>query len=234
MSRTLCQHCQRPTRACICTFIIAINNTIPVIVLQHPNEVKHSKGTVALLAKSLKRCQVIVGENFNDNVELSQVLSQYHALLLYPSEQAEVLSFSSAIKRNQAKAQQRAKTQQKERCLILLDGTWKKAYRMFMLSEKLQALPQVCLPEKLANSGQYLIRKVAKANALSSLEACCYALTLLESHESESDESYNKNDSKSKEQNRGESIELSRYQPLLNKFAQFNQFQLLFRQNQNR
>jgi len=190
-------------------------------MLQHPNEVKHSKGTVALLAKSLKRCQVIVGENFNDNVELSQLLNKYHALLLYPSEQAEVLSWSASINRDQVKTQQRTKTQQKERCLILLDGTWKKAYRMFMLSEKLQALPQVCLPEKLANSGQYLIRKVAKANALSSLEACCYALALLE------------NSDESKEENGEESLDLSRYQPLLNKFAQFNQFQLLFRENSN-
>jgi len=221
MSRTVCSNCQRPTKACICTFITAISNTIPVVMLQHPNEVKHSKGTVALLAKSLKRCQVIVGENFNDNVELSQLLNKYHALLLYPSEQAEVLSWSASINRDQVKAQQRTKTQQKERCLILLDGTWKKAYRMFMLSEKLQALPQVCLPEKLANSGQYLIRKVAKANALSSLEACCYALALLE------------NSDESKEENGEESLDLSRYQPLLNKFAQFNQFQLLFRQNQN-
>ncbi len=232
MSRILCQHCQRPTKACICTFITAINNTIPVVILQHPNEVKHSKGTVALLAKSLKRCQVIVGENFNDNAALLQVLNQYHALLLYPSEQAEVLSWSVSINQNQVKAQQSTTEQvkERERCLIILDGTWKKAYRMFMLSEKLQALPQVCLPDKLANSGQYLIRKVAKANALSSLEACCYALALLE----DSDGNYDEQGAKSKAENREESLDLSRYQPLLNKFAQFNQFQLLFRQNQNR
>ncbi len=222
MSRILCHHCQRPTKACICTFITAINNTIPVVILQHPNEVKHSKGTVALLAKSLKRCQVIVGENFNDNAELLQVLNQYHALLLYPSEQAEVLSGSANTHQYPIKAQQN----EKEPCLILLDGTWKKAYRMFMLCEKLQALPQVCLPEKLANSGQYLIRKVAKANALSSLEACCYALALLEKHARKND--------KNKEQSEEEPLNLSRYQPLLNKFAQFNQFQLLFRQNQKR
>jgi len=202
-----------------------------VVILQHPNEVNHSKGTVTLLAKSLKLCQVIVGESLNDNAELSQVLNQYHALLLYPSEQAEVLSWSTSINRGQVKAQQRTKAQvkEKERCLIILDGTWKKAYRMFMLSEKLQALPQVCLPKELANSGQYLIRKVAKANALSSLEACCYALTLLEN----SDESYDKQGAKSKAENGKKLLDLNRYQPLLNKFAQFNQFQLLFRKNSN-
>ncbi len=218
MSRTLCQHCQRPTKACICTFITPINNAIPVVILQHPNEVNHSKGTVALLAKSLEHCQIIIGEDFSDNPELAQVLSQYHAMLLYPSEKSEVLSLQSSNK-------SKRKDITKELCLIMLDGTWKKAYRMFMLSKNLHSLPQVCLPESLANSGQYLIRKVAKENALSSLEACCYALALLE----DDGESYIVQRVKSNE----EHLDLYRYQPLLNKFAQFNQFQLSFRQNKN-
>ncbi|MCW8834441.1 MAG: DTW domain-containing protein [Colwellia sp.] len=204
MSRALCQHCQRPGKACICAFITAIDNTIPIVVLQHPNEVDHSKGTVALLTRSLKHCQIIVGENFTNNEELATVLAQYQALLLYPSEDAKVLAF-------QANGMINIENSSKAHCLVILDGTWKKAYKMFMLSENLQRLPQVCLPESLANNGQYLIRKVAKANALSSLEACCYALALLEGNNN--------------------SLALKRYQPLLNKFAQFNQFQLSFRHN---
>lgn len=210
MSRLLCSHCQRPIKACICAFTSIIDNTIPVVILQHPKEVNHSKGTVTLLAKSLKHCQIIVGENFNDNIELAQVLNQYHTLLLYPSEQAEILSLTAV-----SKLKEKEKNNGRETCLIILDGTWKKAYKMFMLSKNLQALPQVCLPETIANNGQYLIRKVAKNNALSSLEACCYALALLETSQ--------END-----------FTMQRYQPLLNKFAQFNQFQLSFRQNQHR
>jgi DTW domain-containing protein YfiP len=87
--------------------------------------------------------------------------------------------------------------------LILLDGTWKKAYKMFKLSKNLCGLPQISLPEALASAGQYHIRKVAKKNALSSLEACCYALELFE-----------KND---------------KYQQLIDKFVEFNAFQLSFR-----
>jgi len=189
-----------------------------VVILQHPNEVNHSKGTATLLTKSLQRCQIIVGENFNDNVELSQVLSQYHAMLLYPSDKSTVLSLDSGHKNKR-------KNTAKALCLIILDGTWKKAYRMFMLSKNLQSLPQVCLPDSLANSGQYLIRKVAKENALSSLEACCYALALLEN----ADESNRENSTKGSEKH----LTLHRYQPLLNNFAQFNQFQLSFRQNKN-
>jgi len=216
MSRTLCQQCQRPKIACICDFICKIDNRTSVLVLQHPSEIKQTKGTVALLSRSLSNCQVLVGENFSQHDELNTMLAQHQALLLYPSAQAQVLSFTnneldnSDIKHD--------KKSQLPKLLIILDGTWKKAYRMFMLSSNLQALKQVCLPNTLANSGQYLIRKVAKKNALSSLEACCFALALLDS---ELDE---------KEVNVAKLlVDCGLYQGLLNKFAQFNQFQLSFR-----
>jgi DTW domain-containing protein YfiP len=105
--------------------------------------------------------------------------------------------------------------------LVIIDGTWKKAYRMFMLSKKLQGLPQVCLPKSIACSGNYSIRKVAKKNALSSLEATCYALAMLESADNKT--------------GTGTTVIganfAGNYQPLLEKFKQFNIFQLSFRPN---
>jgi len=215
MARDLCMKCQRPTKACICSFICKIDNKISVLVLQHPSEVNQTKGTVALLQRSLKNCQIIVGENFSDNNELNNVLTKHQALLLYPSEKAQDITlFSSDLRQENLQLKQN-----KPLLLIILDGTWRKSYRMFMLSKNLQTLPQVCLPEHLANKGQYLIRKVAKKNALSSLEATCYALTVLESK-------LTKNELAKKEQVLGN----EHYQPLLNKFEKFNLFQLSFRE----
>jgi len=224
MSRILCLSCQRPEKACICDFTTDITNDIHVVVLQHPSEVSQTKGTVALLAKSLRSCQVLVGENFSENEEFLRVQEQYQAILLYPGEHARVLNsenISQLIGSTAGYGQSQSKLKDNDKlatkkaiCLVVLDGTWKKAYRMFMLSKNIQLLPQVCLPDELANSGQYLIRKVAKNNALSSLEASCYALALLE----EESDSF-----KISPDNAG------KYQPLLNKFLQFNQFQLSFR-----
>ncbi|MCJ8297210.1 MAG: DTW domain-containing protein [Colwellia sp.] len=230
MSRTLCPNCHRPEKACICAFTADIANEIQVVVLQHPSEVSHTKGTVALLAKSLRKCQVLVGESFDDEQEFLQVMAQYQLVLLYPSEQAHFLDEDVRIKLHncqsntqdgphtqltQYRLQVSIENKSKPLCLVILDATWKKAYRMFMLSTKLQQLPQVCLPDHLANAGQYHIRKVAKKNALSSLEASCYALAILEQDEQDclpiSPEHAGK------------------YQPLLEKFQQFNQFQLSFR-----
>ena len=230
MSRTLCPICHRPQKACICAFTAEIKNDIHVVVLQHPSEVSQTKGTVALLAKSLQSCQVIVGESFDEEACFLQMMEQYQLVLLYPGEQAQTLNHQlvrQLSNREQSNenpeitSKDKAKLKAKPLCLVILDGTWKKAYRMFMLSTKLQQLPQVCLPDYLANSGQYLIRKVAKKNALSSLEASCYALAILE-------QVYD-----SAEQGNDALLVTSehagKYQPLLEKFKQFNQFQLSFR-----
>ena len=182
-------------------------------MLQHPSEVNQTKGTVSLLKRSLKACQVLVGEDFTENTELNEILAQHQALLLYPSERSDVLTLITNTIENSTVV----RSEDKPKLLIILDGTWRKAYRMFKLSTNIQALKQVCLPEYLANNGQYLIRKVAKKNALSSLEATCFALAMLDG------ELLNyKYDNQKK-------IDCGRYQTLLNKFAQFNQFQLSFR-----
>ncbi|NQY86149.1 MAG: DTW domain-containing protein [Colwellia sp.] len=245
MSRILCQQCQRPTIACICNFICTIDNPTAVLVLQHPSEVKQSKGTVALLSRSLSHCQVIVGENFSQHSELNILLASHQTLLLYPSAQAQVLTWTKNELDNTDISHD--KKRQQPKLLIILDGTWKKAYRMFMLSSNLQALTQVCLPDTLANSGQYLIRKVAKKNALSSLEACCFALALLDNQLSENELSEGpldknqlsenvlvENQSTDKALNNiSQNFDCGLYQDLLNKFAQFNQFQLSFRPSTN-
>ncbi|QBG34763.1 tRNA-uridine aminocarboxypropyltransferase [Litorilituus sediminis] len=214
MPRVLCQACQRPEKACICDYIVPVNNAIKVVVLQHPSEVTQAKGTVSLLSRSLQNCQVLVGKDFSANSDLLQILANYHCLLLYPSDNAQTLN-DSYIKTLADKklSQVKAGDNVGQLCLIILDGTWKKAYRMFMLSSKLHDIDHICLPEKIASQGQYLIRKVAKVNALSSLEACCYALAMLEGGNQLVDNEIN----------------AGIYQVLLDKFAQFNAFQLSFR-----
>jgi DTW domain-containing protein YfiP len=205
MSRVICQQCQRPEKSCICSFAINIDNQLPVIVLQHPSEVKQSKGTVSLLQQSLANVEVIVGEFFDECEVLKQRLRQYEGkiALLYPSEQAIELSFTSANSANNNPIDYIDNQLNEIKCIILLDGTWKKAYRMFMLTPCLHHIIHIVLPQGITSL--YEIRKTNKANALSSLEACCHALARLEN-------------------------EPEKYQSLLNNFVKFNQFQQSFNQ----
>lgn len=222
MSRIFCPCCKRPESACICQFTTPISNDIHVVVLQHPSEVKQVKGTISLLSQSLNSCQVVVGEDFSDDKTLVKVFEDYQPLLLYPSEKSKVLdkALMDDIKQKYAiTIDEGYKQNIKPLCLIILDGTWKKAYRIYMLFTKLHDIPQVHLPDYLANAGQYHIRKVARQNALSSLEATCFALALLE--------------------HKGDPIQIKpnkagKYQTLLTKFNAFNQFQLSFRPEAHR
>ena len=193
MSRQVCQRCQRPKAGCICQFVSLINNQVHVVILQHPSEVKEPKATVPLLSQSLTNCQVIIGEDFSHNDELNTVISHYGArcLLLYPADHAIDMTHLS----------QAGDFQLDKICLILLDGTWKKAYRMFMVSRNLQQLTTIALPNN--TQGQYRIRKTAKNNALSTLEACYHSLKFLENNE-------------------------EKYQSLIDNFIKFNDFQLSF------
>ena len=193
MARICCTNCNRPEKSCICRFTSPVENIPLVVVLQHVSEVKQSKGTVALLSQSLSRCIVLTGEDFSENIELNRILEQYRnqVLLVYPSEQAESIP---SLKKNGDSASYG--------CVILLDGTWKKAYKMYMLAKNLHNITHIRLPENI--EGQYKIRKTMKKNALSTLEACCYALGLLEQSP-------------------------EKYQALLNEFIKFNEFQLSFK-----
>lgn len=160
-----CGQCGKALKACICPLISQIDNDIPLIVLQHPSEVKQPLGTARILSLSLPGCEVIVGEDFTDNAQLNTLLNgDTDYAVLYPGENALPIS---------SWAKERTKTQG----LILLDGTWRKAFKMWQLSKNLHALPCVSL-EGIAQ-GNYRIRKSPKAEGLSTVEAGFYALATM-------------------------------------------------------
>jgi len=202
MSRILCQQCHRPIKTCICQFTTQITNNISVIILQHPNEVSQTKGSLTLLANSLSKCTVIVGEDFSENEQLNQLIATYdqQIYLLYPHDKAITLALEYTAK-DTINNQVNNTINTENACLILIDATWKKAYRMFMLSKNLQSLTKLQLPYGFQS--HYAIRKTSVSNGLSTLEACCYALSLLEKNE-------------------------TKYQLLIEKFKLFNQFLLSF------
>jgi DTW domain-containing protein YfiP len=188
MKRVVCGKCKRPEKACICQFMCEIKNDVLVVVLQHKSESKQAKGTVPLILGSLSHCELFVGEQFAEDIRLLNILEQHQGstALLYPGEK------SKAICQLQG---------QKITCIIVLDGTWKKAYRLFAINEFLHSLPQVTLSKSY--QGLYDIRKTDKENALSTLEATCYALTELEKVE-------------------------DKYERLISRFIDFNRFLMSF------
>lgn len=170
MSR-YCSQCGKSRKACICQWIVPLANEVELIILQHTSEEHRPLGTARILNLSLNHCTCLIGEDFSNNEALNTLLEDdaYQHFILYPSEHSLCLSELATV----------GATVDKKIRLILLDGTWKKAYKMWQLSTNLHSTPTVKLPEDL--QGHYTIRKAPSNNSLSTVEAGFHALSLMES-----------------------------------------------------
>ena len=201
MARATCDKCCRPPARCICQYVVSLVNKVEIILLQHPKEVAHPKGSADLLLTSLAQSQLFIGENFDEHDAFQSFLQTTNKQLyvVFPSEKAVELTPHIEHGCHVDGEQTRSLS---DTALVIIDGTWKKAYKMFQLSKCLQQLPQRSLPSGI--NGQYDMRKTQKANALSTLEATCYALSTVEGATED-------------------------YTALIESFAQYNQHQLSFR-----
>ncbi|KHA61310.1 DTW domain protein [Vibrio variabilis] len=168
MSR-YCSQCGKSLKACICEWIRSLPSKVELVILQHPSETNRPMGTARILSLSLANSYCFVDENFSEHSELNQLLAEegVHHFVLYPGEGAH----------SHQQVASKVAQEQKVR-IILLDGTWKKAYKMWQLSSNLQTLPLIRLPENL--QGNYRIRKAPSDNSLSTVEAGYHILQLLE------------------------------------------------------
>ncbi len=168
-SRAFCQECDFLKSRCLCDTLKMIPNHLHLIVLQHPSETKHPLNTVRIMKKSFKAVTVIVGEDFTNDLRLNTLLcdSQNKCALLYPGPDAFVLE------KNSKEAKDKAPTH-----LLLIDGTWRKAKKIYLLSKNLQRLPSIKLNSE--EGSDYRIRKAPTESALSTLEASVHALNILE------------------------------------------------------
>jgi DTW domain-containing protein YfiP len=155
-----------------------------VVVLQHPLEVGHAKGSARLLHLSLPNSALAIGEEFDPEMLQalicgplrtplkSAVLAPKHSLLLYPdSPQAPVAGMAAPPAMVGVLDLSRIR-------LIVLDGTWRKSRKMLYLNPLLQQLPRLALRDMPAS--HYRIRKAHKPDQLSTLEATCAALAQLD------------------------------------------------------
>ncbi|SFC85039.1 tRNA-uridine aminocarboxypropyltransferase [Pseudoalteromonas denitrificans] len=164
MSRSICSKCHYPKKTCVCEAVTRISCQTKVYVMQHPSEVKAAKNTIRLAQLCLPSIEVIVGEEPVDFNKIKN-LPLENTFLLYPNENA--VEIENLAVKNIAKIN-----------LILLDGTWKKAYKILMKNPwlaKYETLSFASLPQN-----QYAIRKTKRSDSLSSLEAIAYSLEVLE------------------------------------------------------
>ena len=166
--RATCAHCLRPQVACLCALVRPTAHRTEVLVLQHPQEQRQAKNSVALLRLSLAQCEVVVGERFT--AAALQALLQRpgrETRLLYPDVPAAPAPPAPAAT---AGAPLR---------LVVLDATWRKSLRMLLEHPGLATLPRLAL-DAPAPTRYRAIRAARRADQVSTLEATVQALALLE------------------------------------------------------
>lgn len=179
IKRLACSRCLRPQRTCVCRWITPVAHAVDVLILQHPLEERHAKGSARLLHLSLPNSRLLVGEVF-DAQELETLLHApfgpgvqcRQTVLLYPDTPGGADMAQPATPVDVAQVVQQGVR------LVILDGTWRKTRKMLYANPLLQSLPRLALRD--APASQYLIRKAQGAHHLSTLEAACYALMQLE------------------------------------------------------
>jgi len=170
----MCLACGRAQVACLCHTITPLDNQLALVILQHPSEVKHAKGTAKILELSLTRCDTLIGEDFSQDPCFNQLFSSpaNKLLLLYPNDNAmSPQQFAADI----AASSQFNLT---DHTVLVIDGSWKKAYKIFCLNPRLAQIP--CIGIDVCNDSNYRIRKSSRSDSLSTLEACHALLTQVE------------------------------------------------------
>lgn len=147
----MCEGCKRAMSVCLCSSLpnpkIRTEHT-RVVIMQHPEEAKESKGTVPLCQLSMEQesCTVIVGRKFDhENLPLrvlsaandrSQRATEWRrTLLLWPSgevgSEPELLSNSRAEHGGILDEMLSGSLEAGDECLVLvLDATWNSAQQV--------------------------------------------------------------------------------------------------------
>ncbi len=174
--RPLCQACSYPLSTCVCCAVAPVNTLGAVDVLQHPSEQKAAKNTARLVALCMPQCRILVGERACDFTALqAQLTTETRPIaVLYPGAGSQPLeAFIKTHTTDHPDDRLPVQATPIAVRFLFLDGTWKKAYKLWQLNPWLQQYPLVSID---ATASQYHIRKAPKAHYLSTLEAIAICL----------------------------------------------------------
>jgi DTW domain-containing protein YfiP len=163
--RKVCAACSRPSVVCLCSAIAVKSTRTRVVILQHPRESDVPINTARLVELQLERAERHVAIKLDEVPALRARLSdpQAPAILLYPGEGARDLAEhppAGAV------------------TLVVLDGTWWQAKKLFQQNPELAELPRYSLSPSAPS--RYRIRREPALHCVSTIEAIGEALALLE------------------------------------------------------
>ncbi len=165
MPRRVCEKCWRPEVVCYCRHVNEIPTRTRVVILQHPRERDVPINTARIAALCLPSSELHVGVRFGGTKALASAVSdpERPPIVLYPGPDAVDIE---------------AHPPDGPRTLIVLDGTWWQASKLWKENPELHAIPRYAF--RPAAPSDYRIRKEPQEDYVSTLEALAYVLGVLE------------------------------------------------------
>ncbi|WP_257458244.1 tRNA-uridine aminocarboxypropyltransferase [Archangium lipolyticum] len=155
-----CPACYLPTAFCLCADVPRVDTRTDLLVIRHNKEANKSTNTARLAALALPRCRVLTyGAPGQPPFDVS-VLAAPDTWLLFPDAQPHPPG-----------------TPPPQR-LVVLDGNWTQARRMYQRMPELRRLPGLALPPPAPNTRR--LRRSPHPYGMSTLEAIAAALGVLE------------------------------------------------------
>jgi DTW domain-containing protein YfiP len=158
-----CRRCYLNEAICLCDVIPCVPSRTEVLIVRHVAELRLTSNTGRFVALALPNSRLLEyggGPEFDD----TELRSDGTVLLYNPGGTA-----SDSLRRPEAGAIRR---------LVVLDGTFRQARRMYKRIAALRELPELALPPPLV--APVRLRQPPSAHGLSTLEAVAHALALIE------------------------------------------------------
>ncbi|MFM8270595.1 MAG: tRNA-uridine aminocarboxypropyltransferase [Pseudomonadota bacterium] len=174
-----CSKCWKELESCICAQIEPIQNSIEVLILQHPQEARSSLTTSRLLALGLKNCTHRVGFSWGSlKAALKKEVKAERWVVLFVGTQksAEKVVKDKLFEVVDKKGNPAPK--EEIQGIVVLDGNWKQSKTLWWRNPWLLKLKRIVLnPSAPSLYGN--LRKEPRAGLLSTIEATALALDVL-------------------------------------------------------
>lgn len=163
-ARSFCYKCWRPEVVCLCAQVRTFTSPIRLGILQHPDEHKMPVNTARLLRMCMPDSSFLVQgcEQISQNPQLQQELRANHPkriAVLYPHPKAKPLE----------------ELQGEIDLLLLIDGTWREAQKIWYHNQS-HFIDYQLTAFTPSSPSRYRIRKEPSDAHVSSLEAAVIAL----------------------------------------------------------
>ncbi|WP_114764413.1 tRNA-uridine aminocarboxypropyltransferase [Vibrio rhodolitus] len=167
-----CNHCQVASKHCICDYQPDIDSDVAVMLIVSDNEVFKPSNTGRLILDTVKEGYAFQWSRTEPDEQMLALLSDpnYQPLVVFPADYVD-------NKARVVSSELKPFCDGKKPLLILLDGSWREARRIFRKSPYLDNLPVVSIQPQAIS--QYMMRKSDNDQHLATAEVAIMVLEQL-------------------------------------------------------